>query len=390
MSLKDIDSYVLSNFNLYPVRNSEVAYITVSRGRISKLDKALKTACDLKVIDLQGLNLSSGFIDLQLNGCGGVSFNNDISIETLDIMHDCNLKSGCTSFLPTLISSSDEDMVRAIEVVRRYKNNYPDRVPGLHMEGPYLNAEKKGIHDQQFIRQPDPVMIDYICLHSDVVSMITLAPEVCSSKIIRQLSDAGIVVAIGHTDATYEQVQEAEKAGASFATHLYNAMSAMNSREPGLVGAVLGSETLEAGIIADGYHLAWNSLKIAEQLLQDRLVLVTDATAAAGTTLKEFDFAGQKIFHKEGKCINQDGTLGGSALTMIKAIINCIDQGIDQNKVINMATQNPARILGKSSELGAIAIGQYANLAIFDSALVINGAVSGGQLHLFHRPGDNP
>ena len=246
-----------------------------------------------------------------------------------------------------------------------------------------LIMDRRGIHDKRFVRPPTTEMINYICNNADVIAMITLAPEVCSEQTIRRLSDAGIVVSIGHSNATFDQVLAAETFGVSFATHLFNAMSPMTSREPGAVGAILGSDSLGAGIIADGHHLAWNSLKIAHKLLGERLVLVTDATPAAGSSIKEFQFGGQKVTHIKGKCINQNGTLGGSALTMDEAVRNCIHQGIDDLSAFQMATRNPAKVIGKTLDMGSIGTGQFANLTLLDAKYKVVGTISGGQCHFY-------
>ncbi len=383
-------TYALVNFK--PLTGNpdqqSIDTIIIENGRISAIGKAEDIAGDyqaagsLEKVDLNGLTLSPGFIDLQLNGCGGVLFNGDISINTLDIMHAANLRSGCTAFLPTLITSSDEDMRQAVNVVREYKAMHPDRVPGVHLEGPYLNLQRKGIHDPDYIREPSSAMIDFFCENADVIAMVTLAPEVCPEGTIERLSKAGIIVSIGHTNATCEQAKAAEKAGATFATHLHNAMSPLGGREPGVVGAIFDSHSIGAGIIADGLHLSWENLRIAHRLMQDRLVLVTDATTPAGTDMETFVFAGQTIYHKDGKCSNADGTLAGSALTMIEAVANSIREGIEPQAVIRMATVNAAKAIHVENEMGSIAVGQFANFAIFDDSFTMHGTVSGGELKL--------
>ena len=379
-------TYALVNFK--PLtgdpEQSSIDTIIIENGRISAIGKAedVAGADSLEKVDLGGLTLSPGFIDLQLNGCGGVLFNSDISIKTLDIMHEANLRSGCTAFLPTLITSSDEDMRQAVNVTREYMAMHPDRVPGVHLEGPYLNLQRKGIHDPDYIREPSSAMIDFFCENADVIAMVTLAPEVCPEGTIERLSKAGIIVSIGHTNATCEQAKAAEKAGATFATHLHNAMSPLGSREPGVVGAIFDSHTIGAGIIADGLHLSWENLRIAHRLMQDRLVLVTDATTPAGTDMETFVFAGQTIYHKDGKCSNADGTLAGSALTMIEAVANSVREGIEPQTVIRMATINAAKAIHVDNEMGSIMVGQFANFAIFDDRYTMHGTVSGGELKL--------
>ncbi len=379
-------TYALVNFK--PLtgdpEQSSIDTIIIENGRISAIGKEedVAGADSLEKVDLGGLTLSPGFIDLQLNGCGGVLFNSDISIKTLDIMHEANLRSGCTAFLPTLITSSDEDMRQAVNVTREYMAMHPDRVPGVHLEGPYLNLQRKGIHDPDYIREPSSAMIDFFCKNADVIAMVTLAPEICPEGTIEKLSKAGIIVSIGHTNATCEQAKAAEKAGTTFATHLHNAMSPLGSREPGVVGAIFDSQTIGAGIIADGLHLSWENLRIAHRLMQDRLVLVTDATTPAGTDMETFVFAGQTIYHKDGKCSNADGTLAGSALTMIEAVANSIREGIEPQAVIRMATVNAAKAIHVDNEMGSIAVGQFANFAIFDDRYTMHGTVSGGELKL--------
>ena len=379
-------TYALINFKPLTGHCESMDTVIIKGDRISAAGLAANIALpdDVQRIDLQGLTLSPGFIDLQLNGCGGVLFNSDITIDTLDTMHATNLHSGCTAFLPTLITCSDEDMQQAVAVVRQYRTVYPQRVPGIHLEGPYLNPERKGIHDVDVIRRPTPDMIDYLCANADAIAMVTLAPEVCPEGTVEKLSSAGIVVALGHTNATCAQAKAAETAGASFATHLHNAMSPLGSREPGVVGAIFDSYRSGAGIIADGHHLSWENLRIAHRLMADRLVLVTDATTPAGTDMETFAFAGQTIYHRDGKCSNSDGTLAGSALTMIEAVANSIRAGIEPQASVRMASINAAKAIHIHRQMGSIAAGHFANLAIFDDSFTVRGSVSGGELKLYH------
>lgn len=379
-------TYALINFKPLTGHCESMDTVIIKGDRISAAGLAANIALpdDVQRIDLQGLTLSPGFIDLQLNGCGGVLFNSDITIDTLDTMHATNLHSGCTAFLPTLITCSDEDMQQAVAVVRQYRTVYPQRVPGIHLEGPYLNPERKGIHDVDVIRRPTPDMIDYLCANADAIAMVTLAPEVCPEGTVEKLSSAGIVVALGHTNATCAQAKAAETAGALFATHLHNAMSPLGSREPGVVGAIFDSYRSGAGIIADGHHLSWENLRIAHRLMADRLVLVTDATTPAGTDMETFAFAGQTIYHRDGKCSNGDGTLAGSALTMIEAVANSIRAGIEPQAAVRMASINAAKAIHIHRQMGSIAAGHFANLAIFDDSFTVRGSVSGGELKLYH------
>lgn len=372
--------YALINCKIYTGRERLIDHAVIVNDNIINavcpIDQ-LPTA--IKTIDLQGANLCPGFIDLQLNGCGGVMFNDQISAATIEIMHQANLKSGCTSFLPTLITSSDQDIQQAITAQREYQNQHPHQSLGLHLEGPYLNVMKKGIHSADFIRQSDQAMIDFICQNSDVVTKVTLAPENNNLHHIEQLVEAGIIVAIGHSNATYHQAREGFSAGISFATHLFNAMTPSTGREPGVVGAIYDTPDVYAGIIADGFHVDYANIRIAHKIKGDKLVLVTDATAPAGAEMDYFIFVGKKVYYRNGKCVDENGTLGGSALTMIEAVQNTVEHvGIALDEALRMASLYPAKAIGLDKQLGRIKPGYVANLTAFDhefkvKAIVING-----------------
>ncbi len=376
------NGFVLTNFHLLTgiAGQQDIQQIVITGERITQLNDGDTGNQTFSTIDLQGMTLTPGFIDLQINGCGGINFNSAITAETLDTMHQTNLRFGCTTFLPTLITSTDAEIKQAVAVVSEYRKQHPERVPGIHIEGPFLNPLRKGIHPESLIRKPSAELLALLCQHAKDIAKITLAPEMVGNDVVRQLSQAGIVVSIGHSNATCAEAKAAEQAGARFTTHLHNAMSPLTSREPGIVGAAFDSDRLCAGIIADGHHLSWENLRIAHKQMQDRLILVTDATAAAGATIEQFEFGGHTVYYRDGKCFGEDGTLGGSALTMIEAINNSINHGIAKDDAIRMATLNPARVLGREHELGVIAEGAFANLTILDQNMQIKGTISGGQL----------
>jgi N-acetylglucosamine-6-phosphate deacetylase len=340
---------------------------------------------DFPIVDCQGYAVAPGFIDLQLNGCGGVMFNDAIAPATLDTMHHTNLKSGTTSFLPTLITTSDEAMQTAIEVVRHYRQTHPDSVLGLHLEGPYLNPKRKGIHDERFVRPSEAEMVNAIAQAGpSVVKLVTLAPEQTPPEQIRQLAAAGILVSAGHTDATYEEAMTGFDAGIQMVTHLFNAMSPWQGREPGMVGATFSRGNIYAGIIADGHHVHFASVRLAQKILRDRLILVTDATPPVGTQMDSFIIGGQEVFYRDGKCVSAEGTLGGSALTMIEAVANCVRHvGISLGEALRMATLNPARAIGCDDRLGLLAPNYRANLVLFDADFTVKGVMDQGHLHGF-------
>ncbi|XPM57736.2 MAG: N-acetylglucosamine-6-phosphate deacetylase [Leptolyngbya sp. IPPAS B-1204] len=333
------------------------------------------------IIDLTGYSVAPGFIDLQLNGCGGVMFNDAITAETLEIMHQTNLKSGTTSYLPTLITAPDADMLKAIEVVQSYRQHSPYNVLGLHLEGPYLNPKRKGIHNEAYIRPPDRALLETIAAAGpDVVKLITLAPEQATPAEIRLLAEQGIVVSAGHTDATYEQAIAGFEAGVAMVTHLFNAMSPWLGRSPGVVGAVFSHPEVYAGIIADGYHVHFESIALAHRLKRSKLLLVTDATPPVGTQMASFWIGGQEVFYKDGTCVSADGTLGGSALTMIEAVANCVQQvELPLAEALRMASLYPAQAIGVDDHLGRIAPGYVANLTIFDDTSQIKAMVDRGE-----------
>ncbi|EGR2796617.1 N-acetylglucosamine-6-phosphate deacetylase [Vibrio navarrensis] len=373
--------YALTNCKIYTGSDvlSEHALI-IDNGLIKAVLPTSELPQEIEQKDLAGANVSPGFIDLQLNGCGGVMLNDEITADTMQIMHKANLKSGCTSFLPTLITSSDADMRAAITAARDYHAQYQNQSLGLHLEGPYLNVMKKGIHSVDYIRNSDNEMIDFICANADVVAKVTLAPELNAPEHIEKLTQAGIVVSIGHTNATYTEARKGFEAGITFATHLFNAMTPMVGREPGVVGAIYDTPDVYAGIIADGFHVDYANIRIAHKIKGEKLVLVTDATAPAGADMDYFIFVGKKVYYRDGKCVDENGTLGGSALTMIEAVQNTVEHvGIALDEALRMATLYPAKAIGVDDRLGRIKKGMIANLAIFDRDFKVKATVVNGQ-----------
>ncbi|OEF24013.1 N-acetylglucosamine-6-phosphate deacetylase [Vibrio rumoiensis] len=373
--------YALINAKIYTGHDVLTEHaVVVEAGKIKSVIKIEDLPKNVETKDLNGAILSPGFIDLQLNGCGGVMLNDEITADTMQIMHKANLKSGCTSFTPTLITSSNEDMQQAIKAGREYQQKYKNQSLGLHLEGPYLNVLKKGIHRPDFIRKSDDDMIQTMCDNHDVIAKVTLAPEQNKAEHIQRLTEAGIVVSIGHTNATYAEARKSFADGISFATHLFNAMTPMVGREPGVVGAIYDTPEVYAGIIADGFHVDYANIRIAHKVKGDKLVLVTDATAPAGADMDHFIFVGKKVYYRDGKCIDENGTLGGSALTMIEAVQNTVEHvGIALDEALRMATLYPARAIGVDKQLGEIKSGMVANLTVFDRDFNVKATVVNGQ-----------
>lgn len=345
-------------------------------------DEILK---DEKIVDLEGKILSPGFIDLQLNGCGGVLFNDAITRETLEIMNETNKKYGCTSFLPTLITSPDEKIEEALNLIKNMKDKEQIGVLGLHIEGPYISLEKKGIHRPEYVRVLSDEIIDKIAdAGYDVTKIMTIAPEKGKVEHLKKLRQSGIKLNMGHTNANYDECVE-KKEYFDGATHLYNAMSQLQSRNPGAVGFVMNDDKVMAGIIVDGYHMTFSAVEIAKKIMKDRLYLVTDAVSPAGIdTMTEFMFEGNRVFYKDKKCQSAEGTLGGSALVMIEGIENLVKKvHLTIEEALKMATSLPAKAISVEDRYGYIKEGYVADLTFFDEKYKVKGTIAKGQLKLY-------
>ena len=375
--------YALTEGRIYTDRDIlDDHAVVVADGLIERICPQSELPSGIEQRSLNGAILAPGFIDVQLNGCGGVQFNDSpdaVTVETLEIMQKTNEKAGCTSYLPTLITTSDDLMKQGIRVMREYKQKHPNQALGLHLEGPWLNLVKKGTHNPEFVRKPDPALVDVLCQNADVITKVTLAPEKVPADVIRQLTAAGIVVSAGHSNATFSEAKAGFRAGIRFATHLFNAMPYISGREPGLAGAIFDEPDLPCGIIVDGLHVDFANVRNAKRLKGDKLCLVTDATAAAGADIDQFIFAGKTIYYRNGLCVDENGTLSGSALTMIEGVRNLVEHcGIALDEALRMATLYPARAIGVDKQLGRIAPGMVANLTAFTRDYKITKTIVNG------------
>ena len=378
--------YALTNCRIYTgYEILENHAVIIDGDKISKICKQDELSANITIEDLQGAIVAPGFIDIQVNGCGGVQFNETLdalSVETLEKMQATNLVYGCTSYLPTLITSTDEFMIKAVRVMREYLVKHPNQALGLHLEGPYINPEKKGIHDENIIRLPSQEMIDFLCDNADVIKIITLAPERVETNFIKQLVSAGIHVSVGHSNGHYDDCRRGFNAGISLGTHLFNAMPYITGREPGVVGAIYDEPDVYVGIIADGQHVSWANIRNSHKIKQDHLILITDAMLLAGSDLTSAVFAGKTIYYKDGRCVDEKGTLGGSALTMIDAVKNAVEYvGIALDEALRMATLYPAKAIGVDKTLGSVSEGKIANLVIFDRNFTITKTVVNGEIN---------
>ena len=354
--------------------------IVIEDGLIASLSPAVELPPSIERYDLQGGLLVPGFIDTQVNGGGGVLFNDSPTIEVIRIIGETHRRFGTTGFLPTLISD-DLDVIRAgIEAVDAAIAGGVPGVLGIHIEGPFLNEQRKGIHDAGKIRRLDEEGFAVLTSARHGKTVVTVAPECTTPRMISRLVEAGVIVAAGHSNATYQQMREAIDAGLSGVTHLFNAMSQLTAREPGLVGAALESEDIWCGIIVDGHHVAPATLNLALRCKSpDRFMLVTDAMPGVGTDAKRFTLQGKPIAVENGACRDETGRLAGSHLDMASAVRNAVRiLGLSAVMACRMASSAPAAFLGMSDRRGAIAQGCTADLVLLDADLSVRRTWVGG------------
>jgi len=315
-----------------------------------------------EVVQLDGGILAPGFLDLQVNGAGGRMVDGSCTADSLAAMCATHARLGATGILPTLITDTAEVTARVIaagvEAARRQTPGFL----GLHLEGPHLDPRRKGAHDPALIR---PMTEDDLARLLDAARqlpslMVTLAPESALLDQIARLSGAGVIVSLGHSDCSHAAAKAAIAAGATCVTHLFNAMSQLGNREPGLVGAAL-TQPVHAGLIADGIHVAPEVIRIA-MAASDRLFLVSDAMAAAGSDLTEFPLNGRRILRRDGRLTLEDGTLAGADLTLPQAVAVMTGLGTPPEVALAMATSRPAACLGRGGELGHLIPGRRADM----------------------------
>jgi N-acetylglucosamine-6-phosphate deacetylase len=347
--------------------------VRIEGQRIAALGPREELTLAAEVHDLDGAMLLPGFIDTQVNGGAGLLFNDSPTAETIARIGAAHRRFGTTGFLPTLISDDLGTVKTAIAATREALEKEVPGVLGLHIEGPFLNVARKGIHDASKLRRTDDSSFDLLTSLGVGRTLVTLAPEATSLETIERLARARIVVSVGHSDAPYHAVREALDHGVSGFTHLFNAMSPLTSREPGVVGAALEDQAAWCGIIVDGVHVDPVVLKLALRLRpHDRFNLITDAMPCVGTDETAFRLQGKTITVHDGACFDADGTLAGSALDMAGAVRNAVRLlGVDLSGASRMASRNPAEFLGLDHELGRISRGYFADLVLLDDDLQV-------------------
>lgn len=316
--------------------------------------------------DLCGMRLLPGFIDTQVNGGGGVLFNDNPTPEGIEAIGKAHRKFGTTGFFPTLISDDLSIMEKAINAVETALARKVPGLLGIHLEGPFLNEEKRGVHEASKLLKIDDAALQLMSSLKGGKTIVTLAPENTTPDMIRALVGNGVIVSAGHSMATYEETISALDAGLTGCTHLFNAMTPLCSREPGLATAALEDSRSWCGIIADGHHVHPAMLRLAFRAkAENQIFLVTDAMSSVGVTDKNFTLGNVRIEVSNGKCITSKGVLAGSDLDMITAVRNAMDfLGIELEQAVRMASILPARFINLQEQLGEIRVGLQADFIV--------------------------
>ncbi len=314
-------------------------------------------------VDLGGGVLSPGFIDWQINGGGGVLFNASPTVEGVARIAAAHRRAGVTAFLPTVVTDAPGVLTQALAAAREARERVPGAL-GIHVEGPFIDMKRKGVHPPEFIRpMKEEDLESLIAAHAGVM-VVTLAPASVPLDFIRRLANAGIIVSLGHSDASAEEAQAVFGAGASAATHLYNAMSQLSSRAPGVVGAALTDSRIICGLIADGEHAHALAYRVALAAKGPRgVALVSDAMSPAAGGPDVFELQGRRMTRVGNKLVAEDGTLAGAAITMRDAIDYLVKQlEVPLADALMMATLTPARLLRVDDRIGRLKPGHRADL----------------------------
>lgn len=367
--------YLLRNCTLYT--GTSVLHhhaLLIDGSRIEAILPEVAAPTDLPQVDGRGLNVAPGLLDLQVYGAEGQLFSVQPTTAALEALTSFAFRHGTTGVLATMPTNSLAMMHAALEAGREFQRHHPGLL-GIHLEGPYLNPVKKGAHQPEFIHAPAVAEIDELLRTADgVLKMMTLAPEVATPAVVARLREADVVLAAGHSNATYAEATRGFGAGFAAATHLFNAMSGLQGREPGLVGAVYDHPSARASIIADGVHCDFASVRISKKLLQERLFLITDAVT-------ESQQGAYRFRRQANHFVDEQGTLAGSALTLPLAVSNCVEQvGLPLAEALRMASLYPARLLGLDDQVGYLETGYAADFWLFDDELTAAATARAGEL----------
>ena len=354
--------------------------VIVEGEKIADLVSIQQLPVDASVLDLGGASVAPGFIDLQVNGGGDRLFNDDPTQETIEIIQAAHRRFGTTDLLPTFITGLDEQMVRAIRAVEDCLENDLPGILGIHLEGPFLNPEKAGVHDENLMREMATADLSLLPSFDRGKVLLTVAPEMVEQGLIAECVSRGVKVSAGHTNATHEQMRRAFQEGLDCGTHLFNAMRNIESREPGVVGSLLRDANASCGVIVDGFHVHPTSVGVAWQANgEGQTYLITDAMPPVGGSETSFRIGAYDAEVVDGRCQTADGVLAGSALDMASAVRNAIQKvGIPKDEALRMASLYPAAYLDVDDRLGRIAPGYEANLVLVNNEIHVQGVMIGG------------
>ncbi|NDE90923.1 MAG: N-acetylglucosamine-6-phosphate deacetylase [Alphaproteobacteria bacterium] len=355
--------------------------LLVENGLVVGLYELSQIPAQAERIALAGLTIAPGLVDAQVNGGGGVQFNDDTAPDGCAKIAAAHMAAGTTSSLITLISGSDDKITMALDAVRTCIEKNIAGVLGIHLEGPYLNPARKGAHDVAIIEKANPAFLLQQKLAGLGACLITLAPERFTSQQLKALFDAGAVLATGHSAATREQLDAAIKSGVTGITHLFNAMGGIYARDPGMSGRALVDDRLACSIIADGAHVSAEALHIADRVkLHGKLFLVSDAMAPAGQNPPQsFVLDGRTVHVKDRQCLDESGALAGSAATLFECVRYAVQgAGFDLAHALAMASIYPARFLNVDDQVGSFQAGRRADIIAFDQEMNLKKVFVGG------------
>lgn len=360
--------------------------VVINKGKITNIDLEQNIAADsiTKIIDGNGQYLSPGFIDIHNHGNSGYDFM-DATEEAIDNIGKFHLQNGVTSYLGTVLTQSYENMIKAVKNIAEYKNkDNSSQILGIHLEGPFFSASKKGAQPEEFIKEPDLDFIKKVInISNDKLKMVSAAPEKAGAlELISYLKENNITAAMAHSNATYEEAINSINHGATVATHLYNGMRSFTHREPGIIGASLTDERVYCEIIYDRIHLHDAAVQVTLKMKgPDKTILVSDAMRAAGLEDGDYELGGQKVTVKEGAARLENGNLAGSTLNLRTAVYNMIRYlNVPIHEAVKMASLTPAKAIGIDKYKGSIELGKDADLTLFDEDLNIKSVVISGNL----------
>jgi N-acetylglucosamine-6-phosphate deacetylase len=350
--------------------------IEILDGKITRVGKDLPFDDKDLAVDCQGFTIVPGFVDIHIHGCAGTD-TCDGTKEDIENMARFLLTKGVTSFCPTTMTTDSETVEKALLAAKACAENPLEdgaRVVGVHMEGPFIASEKKGAQLESAIRRPDFAQFrQWFDLSGGLVKMMVLAPEQPGGYEFAKEASKFCTISIAHTTAGYDEAKEAFDAGVTHATHLFNAMTGLSHRAPGVVGAVFDDDRVTAELICDGFHIHPAVLRTAFKVLGDRAVIVSDSMRGNGMEEgQQFDLGGQMVTVKDGKALLDDGTIAGSVTNLHQEVCNLVKFGVPFEQAVKAATLTPAKVIGMDDEIGSIEPGKRADLVVLDENLHIS------------------